>query len=197
MGVLSAGFALDERVRAPSDSRENPDSESGRTLMARVLVGDSLLLTRRRRSPVTEATRRRHEHEVLQEHVGHIRLAAREIPTLSLEERRLLISHMIDFLEGTLLPLAEREERTLYPAIAGLLGHSQSTATMVRDHEAIRERVALLELAAPEDVARIQELLYGLHALISVHFWKEEVEYLPLLEWKELAAYVCEPSLAG
>jgi hypothetical protein len=32
------------------------------------------------------------------------------------------------------------------------------------------------------DVARLQELLYGLHALISVHFEKEEEIYLPLLD---------------
>jgi iron-sulfur cluster repair protein YtfE (RIC family) len=33
----------------------------------------------------------------------------------------------------------------------------------------------------PVDVARLQELLYGLHALITVHFEKEEEIYLPLL----------------
>jgi iron-sulfur cluster repair protein YtfE (RIC family) len=32
------------------------------------------------------------------------------------------------------------------------------------------------------DVARLQELLYGLHALITVHFEKEEEIYLPLLD---------------
>jgi hypothetical protein len=30
-----------------------------------------------------------------------------------------------------------------------------------------------------------------------VHFWKEEVEYLPLLEKSELAAYVCELQVVG
>jgi iron-sulfur cluster repair protein YtfE (RIC family) len=32
------------------------------------------------------------------------------------------------------------------------------------------------------DIARLQELLYGLHALITVHFEKEEEIYLPLLD---------------
>jgi hypothetical protein len=146
---------------------------------------------------MTEATQLRHEHEVLQEHVGHMRLAAREVPTLSLEERKALIAHIVDFLEMTLLPHAEEEERTLYPAVARRLLHRRSTATMVRDHEAIRERVALLELTALTDEARLQELLYGLYALISVHFWKEEVEYLPLLEKSALAPYVCELRLGG
>jgi iron-sulfur cluster repair protein YtfE (RIC family) len=34
----------------------------------------------------------------------------------------------------------------------------------------------------PGDIARLQELLYGLHALITVHFEKEEEIYLPLLD---------------
>ncbi len=134
---------------------------------------------------MTEATQLRHEHEYLQEHVAHIRLAACEIPALSPDERRAVVARILDFLQGTLLPHAEEEERALYPVIASLLGHPQSTAPMARDHEAIRDRVAALEIADPQDGARLQELLYGLHALISVHFWKEEVEYLPLLEESE------------
>jgi iron-sulfur cluster repair protein YtfE (RIC family) len=129
-----------------------------------------------------DATRRRHDHAQLREHVDHIRLAAREIPTLSPDERSALAARIVDFLRGTLAPHAKEEEWGLYPEIARLLGNPRATATMARDHEAIRERTAELEIADPEDGPRLQELLYGLHALISVHLWKEEVEYLPLLE---------------
>ncbi len=146
---------------------------------------------------MTEATQRRHEHEVLQEHVQHIRLAAREIPALSPEERTAVVTRIVDFLHGTLLPHTQEEERTFYPTIARLLGHPQSTSTMARDHEAIRAHLADLQLAAAEDDARLQELLYSLYALISVHFWKEEVEYLPLLDKHELAPYVYELRLTG
>ncbi len=52
---------------------------------------------------------------------------------------------------------------------------------MIHDHVAIRARIAQLEQADPRDLARLQELLYGLYALISVHFAKEEELYLPLL----------------
>lgn len=47
---------------------------------------------------------------------------------------------------------------------------------------AIAERIAALADADRSDTARLQELLYGLHALITVHFRKEEEVYLPLLE---------------
>jgi iron-sulfur cluster repair protein YtfE (RIC family) len=146
---------------------------------------------------MTQATRRRHEHEALRAHIERIRVAAREIPTLSPGERKAVLARVVDFLHGTLELHVAEGERTLYPAIAGLLGDSQATETMALDHEAIRARSTALELADPADDARLQELLYGLHALISVHVWKEEVEYLPLLEKRELAPYVAELRLAG
>ena len=128
----------------------------------------------------TETVRQDHEH--LLEDVEHIRLAARELPAVSPEERHAIVGRILDFLRGTLLPHAEEEERWLYPAVGELLGNLESTRPMTHDHIAIRARV--VELAATEDtdVDRLQELLYGLYALISVHFWKEEQLYLPLLE---------------
>ena len=53
---------------------------------------------------------------------------------------------------------------------------------MVHDHEAIVARVERLEAADPSDVDTLQELLYGLYALISVHFRKEEDLQLPAFD---------------
>jgi iron-sulfur cluster repair protein YtfE (RIC family) len=124
----------------------------------------------------------REEHEHLMAHVAHLAAAAAEVPELSIEERTQLVGRILSFLRDTLLPHAEAEERTLYPALATLYGHPDATATMSFDHQAIGERIVALETTAPEDTARLQQLLYGLHALISVHFRKEEEVYLPLLE---------------
>jgi iron-sulfur cluster repair protein YtfE (RIC family) len=124
----------------------------------------------------------REEHAQLREHVEHIRLAARELPELSPEERGALVSRILGFLRDTLLPHADEEERTLYPAVAELLRNPEATATMTRDHVAIRARVVELASVPETDVERLQELLYGLYALISVHIWKEEQLYLPMLE---------------
>jgi len=122
------------------------------------------------------------EHEGLLDEVERIRLAAREIPGLSPEERDLLRGRVLAFLREILVPHAKLEERELYPKVARILGHPDSTASMVYDHLAIRERVADLGEAELDDAARLQELLYGLYALIKVHFWKEEELYLPLVE---------------
>ena len=53
---------------------------------------------------------------------------------------------------------------------------------MVHDPQALVERVERLERADPDDVDTLQELLYGLHALISVHFRKEEDIQLPAFD---------------
>jgi hypothetical protein len=53
---------------------------------------------------------------------------------------------------------------------------------MIHDHEAIVARVGRLETAEPTDVDTLQELLYGLHALITVHFGKEEDLQLPAFD---------------
>jgi hypothetical protein len=76
----------------------------------------------------------------------------------------------------------EEEERTVYPAVAELLGSSEATAPMTYDHVAIRARIVELGVTEETDVERLQDVLYGLHALIAVHLWKEERLYLPLLE---------------
>jgi hypothetical protein len=55
-------------------------------------------------------------------------------------------------------------------------------ASMNYDHRAIRRWIDTLESADIADVAKMQELLYGLDALIRVHIWKENELYLTPLE---------------
>jgi hemerythrin-like domain-containing protein len=122
------------------------------------------------------------EHERLLDHVAHIRVAALELASLSEEERHELIERIVSFLRDDLAPHAEREERGLYPHVARLLGDPRVTQPMVYDHDAIRQLTARLQDAGNQDVPLLQELLYGLHALITVHLRKEDELYLPLLE---------------
>jgi hemerythrin-like domain-containing protein len=122
------------------------------------------------------------EHERLLDHVEHVRVAALELPALSPEERRGVLDRIIDFLRYDLGAHAESEERALYPHVARLLGDPRATETMAYDHSAIRQLTARLAEASIHDVPLLQELLYGLHALITLHFRKEEELYVPLLE---------------
>jgi len=116
----------------------------------------------------------RREHEELLSHIEHIRQAAREVARLDHAERELLVGRILAFLRDTLVPHAKAEEKVLYPEWAKLVGFADAAVPMVHDHEAIVDRIEQLEQTDANDVDALQELLYGLHALIGVHFRKEE-----------------------
>jgi iron-sulfur cluster repair protein YtfE (RIC family) len=124
----------------------------------------------------------RREHEELHAHVEHIGQAAREVARLETAEREALVGRIIEFLRGTLVPHAKAEEEVLYPEWAKLVGFEGAAVPMVHDHEAIVARIEQLEHADVADVDTLQELLYGLYALISVHFRKEEDIQLPAFD---------------
>ncbi len=124
----------------------------------------------------------RSEHQELHAHIEHLREAASSIPGLSIEDREGLLGRILDFLRGTLVAHAKAEEDVLYPAWAKLVGFDQAAVPMVHDHEAIVARIERLEHTDPADTSALQELLYGLYALISVHFRKEEDIQLPAFD---------------
>ena len=124
----------------------------------------------------------RREHEALLEHIEHLAEAAREMPRLAEQEREVLRARILDFLEGTLVPHAKAEEEVLYPEWAALVGFPDAAVPMVHDHEAIVARIDRLKAADAGDLDTLQELLYGLYALISVHFRKEEELQLPAFD---------------
>jgi len=136
----------------------------------------------------------RREHAELHAHIEHIGQAAREIPGLDRGERELLVGRIVDVLTGTLLPHAKAEEEMLYPEWAKLVGSPDAAAPMVHDHEAIVARIERLEHADVDDLDTLQEILYELHALIGVHFRKEEDVQLPAFDSAppELTASVLE-----
>jgi iron-sulfur cluster repair protein YtfE (RIC family) len=124
----------------------------------------------------------RREHEELLEHIEHLAEAAREMPRLPPAKRAELRDRVLGFLRGTLVPHAQAEEAVLYPRWAELVGFADAAVPMVHDHEAIVARIERLEAVDTEDVDTLQELLYGLYALVSVHFRKEEDIQLPAFD---------------
>ena len=116
----------------------------------------------------------RREHAELHTHIEHIRQAAREVSRLAPSEREALVGRIVDFLTGTLVPHAKAEEAVLYPEWAKLVGFEDAAVPMNYDHDAIVARIERLERVGGDDVDTLEELLYGLYALISVHFSKEE-----------------------
>ena len=124
----------------------------------------------------------RREHEELHAHIEHLAQAARELPRLERAERAALVGRIVEFLRGTLIPHAQAEEEVLYPEWAKLVGFDGAVVPMVHDHQAIVARVERLEQADLDDLDLLQELLYGLYALVEVHFRKEEDIQLPAFD---------------
>lgn len=102
------------------------------------------------------------------------------------------LKRSLEFLQDHLLIHAGAEERVLYPQVAELLGTPKATATMSRDHAEVERLTAQLAAALPSDRATIARLAYGLHAVVSLHFAKEEEVYLELMDASMSAEVVAE-----
>ncbi len=138
----------------------------------------------------------RAEHADLWPHIESLRAAADAIggePPLAVQAK---VQQAYDFLRRHLIPHAEAEDEALYPAVQKAMGAPGATATMSRDHVEVGALTAQLAAALAKiepgqisgDVAReLRRTLYGLYALVHVHFAKEEEIYLPLLD-KALSA---------
>jgi|SRR5581483_8674041 len=113
-------------------------------------------------------------HQQFNAWTDELRVAARRLPDLSAGERLTLISDLVAFLHEDVEPHTRIDEQVLYPRAADRLGSPLVTAAMAYDHLAIRTWIAKLAEADVDDVDLLQELLYGLDALIRTHIWKED-----------------------
>jgi iron-sulfur cluster repair protein YtfE (RIC family) len=131
----------------------------------------------------------RDEHQELLPHLERVREAAESIGREQDPGRS--IDRALEFLQGHLLPHAAAEEAVLYPQVARLMNSAQATKTMEADHAAVsrltselRQLRDALKAGPPSDeqAAALRRLLYGLYTLIRLHFTKEELVYLPVLD---------------
>jgi hypothetical protein len=83
------------------------------------------------------------------------------------------------------------EDRLLYPVIAEALGGADPTGTMSRAHAEIARLTAQLAIVVDRvtdgvpvarDVRDLQRLLYGLYALLELHFAQEDENFLSLAD---------------
>lgn len=128
----------------------------------------------------------RDEHKELIPHIERILEVADSLPNAPLDQIRAGVEEVYDFLAYHLLPHAQAEDAALYPTVQKAVGSPEATRTMSRDHvevgRYIDELAALREDVSPQSFKALQRVLYGVYALVKVHFAKEEEVYLPLLE---------------
>jgi hemerythrin-like domain-containing protein len=132
------------------------------------------------------------EHDQLRDTIGLLRDSANRLaagPDAAALES-LAAAHAL--LTERILPHERAEETQLYPGLARPLGTREATATMSRTHAEIQrlsDRVAT-HLALAQSAGAIQQdqiadllaCLYGLYALLRLHFLQEEESYFTLAE---------------
>jgi heavy metal translocating P-type ATPase len=132
----------------------------------------------------------RDEHRRLLPEVRRLRLVADRLDDLSpaAARRELLAVH--HFLREQLLPHERAEDADVYPLVARMIGGEDPTATMSRAHLEIAHLIRLFtglvdelppEGPAAEDLRELRRVLYGLYAILRLHFAQEEDSYLALV----------------
>jgi len=131
------------------------------------------------------------EHKELIPQVERIRQVADSIGEVSDAETRKGIEETYEFLAGHLIPHAMAEDHALYPVVQKVLGSPDATKTMSRDHVEVgryTDELAMFrngtrgESLTAGQIKSLRRLLYGVYALLKVHFAKEEEVYLPILD---------------
>ena len=158
--------------------------------VASILNALRALTSGQRGGPVRPATdvaeRFRSEHVEFAPELQRIRAVADRLGTLPAEEMRAQLDAVRWFIVERLPQHEEEEEAAVYPVVARMMGGEDPMASMARAHIEIdhlaRVYQSLLEDLpaegpAPEDLMDLRRVLYGLHAILRLHFAQEEEAY--------------------
>jgi iron-sulfur cluster repair protein YtfE (RIC family) len=133
----------------------------------------------------------RAEHRQFLPEIERLRATADDLAKVPSDSTIGQLDSLVAFLRNHLIPHAHAEEKVLYPEIARCLGSARATATMSADHEEVMRLIAeLSELrdgvqggrADRAHAIALRRVLYGLYAILKLHFAKEEDLYLPILD---------------
>lgn len=131
------------------------------------------------------------EHNELFPHVNRILEVAETVTDGKVPGIARGLEEVYTFLADHLLAHAQAEEAALYPAVQRALGSPDATRTMSRDHVEVKRYVEALETLkagiaeqslTSAQASELKRVLYGLYALLKLHFAKEEEVYLPILD---------------
>ena len=132
------------------------------------------------------AERFRREHAEFAPEVQRIRDTADRLDMLEPAELRVELEAVRAFLCDRLPQHEEEEESAVYPVVASMLGGEDPMSSMERAHVEISHLIRvyrqLLEDLPPtgpdrDDLVDLRRVLYGLHAILRLHFAQEEEAY--------------------
>ncbi len=131
------------------------------------------------------------EHQRLLPGVKRIRHIADRLDDLPPQDARVELLELHRFLVTEVLPHEAAEETTVYPAVAKLIGGDDPTQPMNRAHLEIAHLVDILgrhldelpsEGPAIDDIRDLRRILFGLDAILRLHFAQEDEAYLALMD---------------
>jgi heavy metal translocating P-type ATPase len=133
----------------------------------------------------------REEHRELWPDIKRIRYVADQLDVLPPGRARSEIEQVHRFLVDKVIPHNAAEETAMYPIVARLIGGDDPTAPMSRMHLEIAHMVRVLgrhlselppEGPRVEDLRDLRRILYGLDAILRIHFTQEDQAYIALLD---------------
>jgi hypothetical protein len=125
-------------------------------------------------------------HRSLRPHVGELAALAARLDLLPAPEARVQLERLREMLEKELLPHEREEQETAYPLLGRMLKEEDPTGPLIQTHHEIHRLtrlygrlVAQLPPEGPrtEDLRDLRRALYGLHAILTLHFAQEEELY--------------------
>ena len=125
-------------------------------------------------------------HRSLRPQVGELAALAARLDSLAPLAARAELERVRDTLEQELLPHEREEQRTAYPLLGQLLEDEDPTGPLIQTHHEIHRLTRLFgrlvaqlppEGTRPEDLRDLRRVLYGLHAILTLHFAQEEELY--------------------
>jgi hypothetical protein len=132
------------------------------------------------------------EHRTLLPDIVRVREAAEGLGSLPPVQALALVRDVHRFLAEDLEPHEVAEDAELYPVLARVLGGADPTGAMSRTHVEISHFIRRIghlvddiDLDAPDaadDIAELRRLLYGLHAILELHFAQEDEGFFSLAD---------------
>jgi len=141
--------------------------------------------------PVSEVARLERAHQELEDVLGQLRATADRLPTLAPAAAKAVLTDIELLVRERLLRHEREDETKLYPMVERALGGDDPIAPMHHTHRAIQQLGGLLrglvDDMPPEnlDAASINDLrrlLYGLEAIVRLHFAQEDELYHALAD---------------
>ncbi|HET7245691.1 MAG TPA: heavy metal translocating P-type ATPase [Streptosporangiaceae bacterium] len=142
------------------------------------------------------------EHLTIWADIERLRAAADALGVAAPRQAMSTVRQAHELLVNEIGPHEKAEQEQLYPMVNRLLGTSHATAAMSRTHAEIAHQTRRLGQliddigdAQPDaaDIADLRALLYGLHAILSLHTAQEDESYLCLGDAAGTAAPAATP----